>query len=150
MKKILIIAALTITLTSLTFGQNAGSKPADASGAEQIVLKLTHDWIDAETKRDVATYDRIVADDFRGTAFNGISVTKKMIMPNPNAKPEGNASFNGSDFNARVFGDSAVVTGRSTISGDKPGEFFFTLVYVKRQDRWQMVAAHLSPIQPKG
>ena len=53
------------------------------------------------------------------------------------------------DMKARVYGDAAVVTGRGLPTGPEAGELRFTLFYVRRQERWQMVAAHLSPVPPQ-
>jgi len=57
-----------------------------------------------------------------------------------------------SDLNVRVYGNSAVVTGRvtqkSTENGkDTSGENHFTRVYVKEKDRWVVsVAQQATPI----
>ena len=144
MKRMFIIAALAIAISATTFAQNGGSKADQGSNTEEAVLKLTNDWVNAEGNRDAAAMDRIIAEDFVGTAFNGTSVTKKMVMPGPNSG--GGMSFATSDLKARAFGETAVVTGRSTLKGEQKAEFYFTLLFVKRQDRWQMVAAHLSPL----
>jgi ketosteroid isomerase-like protein len=58
----------------------------------------------------------------------------------------GGLSISASDLKARVFGDMAVVTARGVQNFGEKRELRFTVVYAKRNDRWQMVAAHLSPV----
>ena len=57
-----------------------------------------------------------------------------------------------SDLNVRVYGDAAVVTGRSIQKGtengkDYSGDYWFTRVYVKQGGRWITVALQTTPIQ---
>jgi ketosteroid isomerase-like protein len=58
-----------------------------------------------------------------------------------------------SDLNIRVYGDTAVVTGRSTQKGsengkDYSGDYRFTRVYAKQKGRWVTVALQATLIQP--
>jgi uncharacterized protein DUF4440 len=58
-----------------------------------------------------------------------------------------------SDLNVRVYGNAAVVTGRSIQSGnengkDYRGDYRFTRVYVKRDGHWKTVALQTTRIQP--
>jgi ketosteroid isomerase-like protein len=58
------------------------------------------------------------------------------------------------DVKVSIYGDTAVVTGRATLSdlsfgqeSNHPGRF--THVYVKEQDQWKMVAAQSTDILPQ-
>ncbi len=60
-------------------------------------------------------------------------------------------SINREDEEIRVFGNTAVVTGRvvlKVIYGGKEssGPYHFINVWVKMQDRWQIVANQITPI----
>jgi len=50
------------------------------------------------------------------------------------------------DIKVRVFGDTAIATGRGVPKVQDRPELRFTVVFVKRADRWQMVAGHLSMV----
>jgi ketosteroid isomerase-like protein len=55
-------------------------------------------------------------------------------------------------MNVRVYGETALVTGRSTQRGredgkDYCGDYRFTRVYVKAAGRWQTVALQTTLIQ---
>jgi ketosteroid isomerase-like protein len=58
------------------------------------------------------------------------------------------------DVTPRVFGDTAVVTGRTHGVGEAGGAGYdvvirFTDVFVRRDGRWQAVASHASIVQPE-
>jgi ketosteroid isomerase-like protein len=145
MKRILITAVLTLIASLTVVGQTPEKKPAPTEDVEQIVLKLTNDWIEAELKRDGASLNRILADDFIATTPDGTKITKKMIVPDPKGKG-GGLSFTGADFATRVFGDTAIVTGNGTWIPKEDGTLTFTVLFTKRQDRWQIVYVHISNV----
>lgn len=147
MKSVLVML-LIAAAASLAAGQTP-EKKTEAGGAPQdAVVKLAKDWIEAEDRRDGAALDRLLAEDFVGTAPSGEKVTKKMVVPDPQGRG-GGLSFTGDDFVARVYGEMAVVTGNGTWKAREQGTLCFTLVFVKRQGRWQMVSAHVSNV-PEG
>lgn len=160
MKRTLLIAALVAASATLAAGQTADKKPdpatpapaatspaatSPAASAQDAVVKLAKDWVDAENRRDGAALDRLLADDFVGTDLTGGKVTKKMVVPDPKG-PGGGLSFTADDYVGRVYEDVAVVTGNGTWKTKEQGTLCFTLVFVKRQDRWQMVTAHVSNV----
>ena len=145
MKRILIIAALTVAASLAVVAQTPDKKTEQSSSVKQVVEKLASDWIDAERRRDGAALDRILADDFVGTAPSGDKVTKKMVVPDPKGQG-GGLSFTGGDFATRIFDDMAIVTGNGTWEPKEQGTLTFTVVLVKRQERWQMVSAHISNV----
>jgi hypothetical protein len=147
MKRLLSIVVFVAVASLSITGQDAPRK-ADAGSTEEAVLKLTNEWLAAEAKQDGPTLDRIVAEDFLGTTPGGDVITKKMLIPDPKAKG-GGLALTPNELKARVFGEMAVVTGRGTSQGQVTGEFRFTVVFVKRQDVWQMVGVHLSNVTHK-
>ena len=58
------------------------------------------------------------------------------------------------DLKVRVYGDTAVVTGRGVSGGQYQGQSFYLVertscVYVRQQGRWRCVLTHLSLIAEK-
>ena len=62
------------------------------------------------------------------------------------------AAFEIDEVLVRLFGDTAVVTGRSRVgvAGATPGEVTlrFTDVFVRRAGSWQVVASHATRVAP--
>ncbi|HST24003.1 MAG TPA: DUF4440 domain-containing protein [Blastocatellia bacterium] len=143
--------------------KTADPKPAgtvatstSVGAVEQELLKLERDWLDAYTKRDVAAMDRIEADDFMITFPDSSVRTKADEIANlKKPAPEGQPPiFMTADTKVRVYGDTAVLTGKviqkgTYAEGPRKGQDFniqsrYTDVYVKRNGRWQVVASHLT------
>ena len=140
-------AGITIVLLAAT-------ALANDSRAERDVLGVLHDWLDALARNDLATVERIVADDYIITAADGKVMNKTADLAPLKSGEIKFTSAEASDVNVRVFGDAAVVTGMGkyvVIAGGKTAEFRerFTDVYVKRRGRWQPVASHTTPIKVK-
>ncbi len=143
MRKLCLVLALLTAAVSVSFSQT----PAKTTDAEQAVLKLTSDWLDAEQRHDRATLQRIIADDFQGTAPRGNTVFKEDVIPKEGTQ-SGGLAINSSDVKARVFGDTAVVTGHGEQKAGEKRELRFTVIFTRRNDAWQMVGGHLSAVPP--
>jgi len=144
MRKFLLVTSLLIAAAMPVFAQ-ATAKPEPNNSAEQTVLKLTQEWLDAEDRTDRAALNRIIADDFLGTGPRGNTLSKTDVIPGEGSGGHGLA-ITGLDIKVRVFGDTAVATGRGVPKVQNRPELRFTVVFVKRGDRWQMVAGHLSTV----
>lgn len=145
MRKMFLVAIVIIAAATPALTQTAAKTMDQNVDVEQIVLKLTHEWIAADQSGDRAALNRIIAEDFMGTGPMGSIVFKEDVIP-MEASQGGGLSITAQEVKARVFGDSAVVTGRGVRKSPDQGDMRFTLVFAKRGDRWQMVAGHLSAV----
>ncbi len=149
MKRLLIIAALSVAAWSNALGQSTNttaSKTADpVSDAEQAVVQVTNEWLGAEARHDRVALDRIIAPEFVGTGPGGHAVYKNDVVPTDGSRA-GGMMMTARDLKPRIFGDTAIVTGRGLPKSQERGELRLTLVYLKRQNRWQMVAGHISAL----
>lgn len=146
MRKILLVTVLFMAAAMPAFSQTTAASEQNNS-VEQAVLKLTQQWLEAEERSDRGALNRILADDFLGTGPMGTTVSKTDVIPREGSEGHGLA-ISGQDIKVRVFGDTAIVTGRGVPKVKDRPEIRFTVVFVKRADRWQMVAGHLSPMPP--
>lgn len=144
MRKLILVIGLLTTVIAPASAQT--TPKADQNGRiEQSILQLTRDWLVAEESHERGTLQRIIADDFQGTTPLGTTVFKEDLLP-MDGTPSGGLALRASELKARVFGDTSVVTARGLKkSGEKP-DLRITLVFTKRDGRWQMVAAHLSTV----
>jgi ketosteroid isomerase-like protein len=145
MRKHFLLATSLLLAASMPALAQTTAKPEPNNVAEQTVLKLTQEWLAAEENIDREVLNRIIADDFLGTGPMGTTVSKTDVIPAEGSGGHGLA-ISGLDIKVRVFGDTAIVTGRGVPKAKDRPELRFTVVFVKRADRWQMVAGHLSPV----
>ena len=168
MKRIVVIAVLITAASSLALSQTVVKKPdqskpigekvaekvAATPSAEQAVKLLFDELVVSYTKNDAAAPARILADDFTFTNPFGEVMTKEQRIGE--IKPGGIQfdSYTVDDVNVRVYGDTAVVTSRATLSGKRgdqslSGQYRGTSVFVKKGGTWQVVAAQSTRIPEK-
>lgn len=143
MRKSLAVFFMTVALFVLA--QPTPKFSAESNKTEDELVNLFQNWLQAEARGDKAALNNLVAEDFIGTAFGGNIVTKDDVVPPEGTIKPWNANSSLKNSTARAFGDAGVVMGRVAVPDlSQPGEFRFTIVCMKRQAGWQIVAAHLS------
>jgi len=156
MKRITIaVSVVVLVLTVAILAQTSAQQTSEsAEHAEQELITLENEWADAWVKRDVAFFDRIMADDYTWTSPWGEVLTKAHNLALVKSGEDVIKSWVLADIEVRVYGDAAVVSGRDTIKETYKGEDVssqnrWTHTWVKRAGRWQCVAAHSSEIAQK-
>jgi ketosteroid isomerase-like protein len=145
MQRLFLVIGLLTVVVSPAFAQTTPKTAGQTASAEDSVLQITREWLAAEESRDRATLQRIIADDFRGTGPWGQTVFKVDVIPEEGSQ-SGGLAINTSNLKVRVFGDTAVVTAHGVQKAGEKRELRFTVVFAKRDNRWQMVAGHLSAV----
>ena len=120
------------------------AKLRDAAVVKQIE-QLEEARNQAILKGDAAAIERMTADDYTFVTLKGELRTKAEIVKGFSSGAFKYQSRTISDLNIRVYGDTAVVTGRSVQKGiengkDYSGDYWFTRVYVKQNGAWMTVA----------
>ena len=149
-----IVKRLPVALLTFVVGISAASLtariwPSASSGAsdERAVLEVEREYIRAHTEGDVATLDRVLADDF--TSFGG-RVKKEhrlALLSDPYFVV---TSLVTDDVSVSVRGEEAWVSGNARMTGSFRGRDFetpsyrFTRRYEKREGRWQIVSCSFS------
>ena len=149
MRWILVITVLGLTLTSIALGQEQSASRDQRGSVEQAIRQLDDERIQAQIRADAVALDRIYAEDFIGVGPSGTVRTKAQVISDFTSGDLKFQSITTDDVQVRVYGNTAVETGRSTMIGqDKgqtvPGDTRFTRVWVKQQGRWRLVANHYS------
>ena len=130
-----LLCCLAATL-SLAQEQSAGTKKS-----EDQVTQLERDWLVADAKGDAPSLSRIIFDDFIGSTSDGGVLSKQDIIPQETG-PGGFAGATPGETHVRVFGDTGVLMGVINTAGGQP-KVRVTLVFQKRPQGWQMIAAQL-------
>src|SRR5262249_45096958 len=118
---------------------------------EQAVRQLDNDRTQAILKSDTLFIERVYADDYVVIGANGTVRNKAQVVADFKSGALKVESIKDDELKVRVYGDTAILTGRSTGKTiDKgqgiSGQSLFTRVYVKRNGQWQLVTNHISRI----
>jgi ketosteroid isomerase-like protein len=122
---------------------------ADSATTEREIERISREWMDAVPRRDREALERYLADEFVLTSNQGLRMDRATWLDIALNRVSGAGGY--SDVSVRVYGDAAVMlslwTMTATIDGkDWSGTSFITDVWVKRDDRWQVVTRHSSSV----
>jgi ketosteroid isomerase-like protein len=145
-----IIAVLVLSTVSCAIAQQPPSTRArNATSTETAVQQQDQERIRAQIAADTLALRRIYADDFVGIGPTGVVRNKAEVIADFTSHALTYQSITTAEVRVRVYGHTAVETGRSTMLGrDRdqavPRDNRFTRVWVMTAGRWQLVANHYS------
>jgi uncharacterized protein (TIGR02246 family) len=130
----------------------ANSRPdsgRDTTNAVHTIIQLEDSWRVAQWHTDTTAFLKLLAAD---VTFIGTSGSFRMradyIASRVGSTIPQAPTFTVSELNVRLFGSTAVVTGREATSGERANSARFTHVWVLRRRRWQLVAVQRTDIVP--
>jgi uncharacterized protein (TIGR02246 family) len=149
MKWTLLISGLALAATSFALGQEQSSTSDRTGSVEKTIRQLDNERIQAQIGADAVALGRIYADDFIGVGPSGTVRTKAQVISDFTSGDLKFQSITTEDVQVRVYGNTAVETGLSTMVGQDKGKAVprdtrFTRVWVEQQGRWRLVANHYS------
>jgi uncharacterized protein (TIGR02246 family) len=149
MRPALLIAVLVLTVAPICEGQGQSASRDQRSGVEQAIRQLDNERIQAQIHADATALDRIYAADFIGVGPSGRVRTKPQVISDFTSGGLKFQSITTDEVQVRVYENTAVETGLSTMIGQDKGKAVprdtrFTRVWVKQQGRWRLVANHYS------
>jgi hypothetical protein len=130
-----------------------GDKPMNK--VETEIRKLEDELTQSELRVDVEALDHIYAEDIMVTAPIGICVDKPAVMAEVRqaAAKATVEKYDKDDLKVRAYSETAAVTSyRITAKAkfeetDINAKFCITNVWLKRDDRWQIVARHTANLE---
>jgi len=145
----LVTAILGLSLAAISLGQEQRAARQQPNGVEQAIKELDKERIQAQVGADPVALDRIYADDFIGVGPSGTVRTKTQVISDFTSGSLKFQSITTDEVQVRVYGNTAVETGLSTMIGQDNGKAVprdtrFTRVWIKQQRRWRLVANHYS------
>ena len=149
MRKTFVIPVLVFIAASVAVAQRQRVRSAPKGNIDQVIRQVDYERIQAQIEADVVALDRIYADDFIGTGPSGAVRTKPQVISDFTSGDLKFQSITTDDVRVRVYGNTVVETGRSTMIGQDKGKAVprdnrFTRVWIKQQGRWQLVSNHYS------
>jgi ketosteroid isomerase-like protein len=111
----------------------------------EVLEDLNRAYLDAVQGSDVARFRELLADDFLCSRPDGSLVDRDTFLEQT-AKPATVSGLRADDVVIRIFGDVAIVHGRTTytLADGSPGAGRYTDVWERRDGRWLAVAAHVT------
>jgi hypothetical protein len=142
MKRVLCLLMIG-SLAVIGATKKAAKKAPSAASVEKTLIQMERDWVQAGISKDSQTIDRIIADDWISTDFQGKSVTKAQAMSELKSASGGVPAIELGEMKVRVLGTTAIVSGKDTT-----GRYAWMDVFLKRNGRWQAVASQSTKVEP--
>jgi ketosteroid isomerase-like protein len=129
----------------------AGAFAAGPSPDVATLTKLSDDWDKAIVRKDEQAIAANMAEDFRQIDGNGNLETKQSFVagildPQLTIDP-----YTVEDFEVRLYGDTALLSGRTRMTGKYGGQPFtsnyrYIDVYVRRGGVWKIVSVQITKL----
>jgi len=119
------------------------SEQKDQRDTERYIVESERQWAESVATGDTSAIERILADDFVGVDPKGHLYTKRQMIDDTRNAPKYFVSNRLNDVKVRFYGTTAIAQGSETWgkrSGER-GRFVWTDTWLKRNGRWQIVAA---------
>jgi ketosteroid isomerase-like protein len=145
---VLMVVALYVLVGSSARGSMAGEigttaqDPSDAVVAE--IKSLENARLAAGLRKDVEAVSAMTADDYLQIDSDGTVLNRAATLERIKSSYARLVANPVDDVTVRVYGDTAILTGRARPQGVLDGKEFtdalrYTRIYVKRDGRWQVV-----------
>ena len=119
------------------------SKRGSDAEIEKYIVQSEREWAESVATGETAILENILADDFVGVDPKGRVYDKAAMLSETKDAPKYFVSNRLNQVKVRFFGDTVVAQGDETWerrTGER-GRFVWTDTWVKRNGKWQIVAA---------
>jgi ketosteroid isomerase-like protein len=145
-----MILAFLLLVTSLAHVQTGDDHASDRA----YIRQAESDWAESVVTNNVSVLERILADDFLGVDIDGSHYSKTDAIKDFRTKPSEFVSNHLNEVEIRFYGDVAVAQGNESWKKKDGtlGKFVWTDTWVRRNGKWQIVAAEdlVPPVAPSG
>lgn len=149
MIRIVVIVVLVLAVDPLVPGQKESARRTQTKRVVETIRKLDNERIQAQIHADVPVLKRIYSNDFIGVGPSGTVRTKPQVIADFTSGDLKFESITTDEVQIRVYANTAVETGESTMIGQDKGKAVprdnrFTRVWVRQKGRWHLVLNHYS------
>jgi ketosteroid isomerase-like protein len=144
--RVQLLAALAVVIIPMLA---AAAQPREHDVAE--LTRLSDAWDQAIVRKDEKAVAHNMAEDFRQIDGYGNLETKKsfvagIVDPKLSIDP-----YTVEDFEVRLYGDTALLSGRTHMTGKYDGKVFesnyrYIDIYVRRNGAWQIVSVQITKL----
>ena len=112
MKKILLLFALTVSISVIAFGQQQRRNSIDST----LILQLENDWAKALINRDETVFNKLLATDFFYTENEKLYSCNEVIQSAMSVLDTVSSAYN-EDMQVHIKDKTAIVTGWLFVNG---------------------------------
>jgi ketosteroid isomerase-like protein len=151
MKRLFVLAALSILVLG-GFAKYWVTSAEAEENLKQEILQISDEREQALGKGDLATLDRIDADDLVYTNWRGVTMTKAEHQAEIKSRGISfQTNFKHADVQVTIHGNTGIVTGVSTTTVQYKGNTMngsrkFVNVYAKENGQWRCVVHFETPV----
>ena len=132
-----------------------GAQNRPVRSDQQILIQLERDWDAAFQRKDVEFIENVLADEFVATYGDGSRGDKAKELELAKTFNKQVDSSTQDEFLVKIYGDTAVVWFRQTLTGPSKGKqlevvYRYVDVFVLRSGRWQCVSSQSTRVAPAG
>jgi ketosteroid isomerase-like protein len=155
MTYLLLTLSFVLFLVATPIRTDAANQDGRAESDRSALLRIQQDLARAWVSGDRATIERVIAPEWRSTGPDGRSSDRASVFADVfDKRVHRIRRLEIDDVRVQVFGDAAVVTGRTHGIGDFAGTPYdvvirFTDTFVRRGNQWRAVASHSSLEAPR-
>ena len=157
MKQMITRWLLTALCVSMTLGRiqartaGTNSSATSPNAAVDELRQIENDWLNALKMKNVDRLGDILADGWIEMRWDGVTTDKNEVLADLKSPRNSLDSFEMGPIKVRLFGNTAIVTGRDTERStdhgvDSSGEYVWTDVFVRQAGKWKAVASHSSKV----
>ncbi|MFZ1676767.1 MAG: nuclear transport factor 2 family protein [Saprospiraceae bacterium] len=141
MKIILLLFALTVSIHTLTFGQQQKANISDST----LIIQFENDWAKALMNRDETIFNKMLAADFFYTENEKLYTRVEVIQSVMSVSDTIESAYN-EDMQVHIKDKTAIVTGWLFVNGrSNTGSFKrkyrFTDIWYNQKGSWKLIAA---------
>jgi len=145
------IFAVLASALALTPPAAAQNRPVRSD--QQVLIQLEKDWDTAFRAKDIPFLENILADEFVATYGDGSLGNKAREIELAKEFNKQVDSSTQDEFSVKIYGDTAVVWFRQTLTGPSKGKqleviYRYVDVFVLRSGRWQCVSSQSTRVAP--
>ena len=119
-------------------------QPADTG---QELIRFMNEWCEISARRDIAALNRMLAGDLVITTFDGRVLTKREYLDTIESMPA-DFRLTASEQKAQILADTGIVRAIFRVEiGGKEIHLRTTATFVKRVEKWVVVAVHSNVLQ---
>jgi ketosteroid isomerase-like protein len=131
----------------------SGETAVSADRTRNTLAAQAEAWDKAIIAHDQAAIEANMAADFRQIRKGGAVVARAQFLADISDPKLVIAPYKVEDFEIRLYGDTALLSGRIAMDGSYDGQAFrshfrYIDIYVREQGRWKVSSVQITPMAP--